>query len=183
MENREIEVKIKIDNLKELKDRILKLNPKQEGKSFDEDVYYDYDDRRIRNADKVFRLRNNKIVAFKGPQTGKKVMDREEIEMEVDGDKFREIMSKLGIKPIRKKQKYRETFKFDEGEVLIDETPIGNYLEIEGPEEFIINMTKKLGFSEKDHIIKTYSQLGREYYKKKKVPFDGNMVFKDKKDN
>lgn len=178
IKNREIEVKIRIDNLKEVREKILKLNAEQKGRSFDEDVYYDFDDGRIRNADKVFRLRNNKIVAFKGPQMGKNVMDREEIEMELDGDKFREIMSKIGIKPIRKKQKYRETFKFKEGEVVIDETPIGNYLEIEGPEEFIIDITKKIGFSEKDHIIKTYSQLAKEYYKKEGIHFDGNMVFK-----
>jgi len=65
-------------------------------------------------------------------------------------------------------------------QVAYDETPIGNYLELEGPEEWIDAVATRLGYSRQDYIANNYLAL---YYQKcreeGKTP--GNMVFKGRK--
>jgi adenylate cyclase class 2 len=68
--------------------------------------------------------------------------------------------------------------KADHGlsQVAYDETPVGNYLELEGPEKWIDEVATRLGYSPQDYITSTYlalySQKCREEGKK-----PGNMVF------
>jgi hypothetical protein len=65
-------------------------------------------------------------------------------------------------------------------QVAYDETPIGNYLELEGPRKWIDAVATRLGYSRRDYITSTYLAL---YYQKcqeeDKTP--GNMVFKRRK--
>jgi adenylate cyclase class 2 len=65
-------------------------------------------------------------------------------------------------------------------QVAYDETPIGNYLELEGPEKWIDEVATRLGYSPQDYITSTYLALYllkcREEGKK-----PGNMVFEGRK--
>ena len=175
---REIEVKIKIDSIEDIKTRLRKLNGKEGQRVFEDAEYFDFDDGRIKKGDLVIRLRNG-ILAFKGPARSSNMMDREEIEAEVDQEKMKEILMRIGLKPTKVAQKYRTRFMFDsgKGEVTVDETPIGNYIEIEGTEDFILSMTKKLGFTQKDHIVKSYGKLASEFYEAKGIRIDSGMKF------
>lgn len=175
---REIEVKIKIDSIEDIKKKLKTLGGKEKERVFEDAEYFDFDDGRIKKNDQVIRLRNG-VLAYKGPARSSNMMDREEIEVKVDEKKMKEIFLKIGLKPKKVIQKYRTRFLFDnrKGEVTVDETPIGNYIEIEGTEKFILDMTKKLGYTSKDHIVKTYGYLAKEFYKAKGIKSDGGMRF------
>jgi hypothetical protein len=45
----------------------------------------------------------------------------------------------------------------------MDETPIGNYGEIEGPADWIDTVAKKLEVNEDEYITKSYSELFLEW--------------------
>jgi len=49
------------------------------------------------------------------------------------------------------------------GEVALDETPIGLFLELEGPEDWIDSTATRLGFAETDYITSSYSSLYQDY--------------------
>jgi adenylate cyclase class 2 len=60
--------------------------------------------------------------------------------------------------------------------VVFDETPIGNYLELEGPQRWIDEVARQLGYSRRDYITESYAAL---YLKKCQVEgkTPGNMIF------
>jgi adenylate cyclase class 2 len=61
-----------------------------------------------------------------------------------------------------------------------DETPIGNYLELEGPEKWIDAVATRLEYSRQDYITSNYLAL---YYQKcrEEGKRPGNMIFKGRK--
>jgi len=67
----------------------------------------------------------------------------------------------LGIVPRFRYEKYRTEFADDShsGHVVIDETPIGNIGEIEGPADWIDQVARKLGIAESDYITLSYATM------------------------
>ena len=85
---------------------------------------------------------------------------REEIEVEVaDFAKMEKILMGVGFKIYFVYEKYREVFKSKGVRVMLDETPIGNFLEIEGEPAAIDAMAADLGFSPGDYISDSYQRL------------------------
>jgi len=90
---------------------------------------------------------------------------RVELETSVeDGKKMDAILRALGYSPSFRYEKFRsewaEKKKQDgKGHVVVDETPIGNFCEIEGPPRWIDATAKKLGVSAADYITKNYATL------------------------
>ena len=62
------------------------------------------------------------------------------------------------------------------GKVLLDETPIGNYLEIEGSPRWIDRTAKLLGFSTADYITRSYGYLYLAYCRERRMPAS-DMLF------
>ena len=65
---KEIEIKIKIENIKEIRDKILNLNVEFIKTEKEIDEYFDFEDKTLINADKTLRIRNKEVVCFKGPR-------------------------------------------------------------------------------------------------------------------
>jgi hypothetical protein len=65
-----------------------------------------------------------------------------------------------------------------EGKVVVDETPIGNFCEIEGPSRWIDSTARKLGVSPADYITKNYATLFADWKQATKSPAR-EMTFKD----
>jgi adenylate cyclase, class 2 len=92
---------------------------------------------------------------------------RREIEAQVCGvTALGEILEALGLRGWFRYEKFRSTFRFPtkqawaEGLVLaLDETPIGTYLELEGPSKAIDNAARLLGYTPADYIRKDYLAL------------------------
>jgi adenylate cyclase, class 2 len=92
---------------------------------------------------------------------------REEIEMEVtDAAKLRAIFEGLGMNGWFRYEKYRTTFRLPASKawargllIELDETPIGTFVELEGPAAAIDRAAAELGYSKRDYVLKNYLSL------------------------
>jgi adenylate cyclase class 2 len=124
------------------------------------------DDRRasLRSRGEALRLRrtpDGSLLTFKGPrqETGA-IKSRPEVEVVVgDADLMLQILAALGFEPMFRYQKYRETWVSEGAEVVIDETPVGTFLEIEGTPQAIHRTAAALGFARRDYITESYAGL------------------------
>jgi len=123
----------------------------------------------LRQSGRLLRLRSagdRWIVTFKGPPHGAGYKSREEIEADVsDGSTFAQILDRLGYRPSFAYEKFRTTFEAagEDGIVMLDETPIGDFLELEGPEYWIDQTAERLGFAPADYITSSYAALYEEH--------------------
>jgi hypothetical protein len=65
-------------------------------------------------------------------------------------------------------------------EIDLDETPIGTFVELEGPPRAIDRVAKELGYSKPDYIVTNYLVLYREECRRKGQK-PGDMVFRKAK--
>jgi adenylate cyclase class 2 len=109
---------------------------------------------------------------------------REEIEVEVtDAANLKKIFEGLGMRGWFRYEKYRTTFqlpataRWAKGLLIeLDETPIGAFVELEGPAEAIDRGARELGFSRRDYVLKNYLALyAEECRRRNEEPRD--MVF------
>jgi adenylate cyclase class 2 len=117
-----------------------------------------------------------------GPQRRHKV--REEIEVEVsDGASQARIFEGLGMRGRFRYEKFRTTYQLPKSQkwanrllIEMDETPIGVFVELEGPAKAIDRAAKLLGYEERDYIVTNYLSLYlAECRRKGEKP--GHMVF------
>jgi len=137
------------------------------------DQLFDRADASLRASDQVLRLRlesNAKgtrwILTYKGPAERERYKSREEVETSVtDGDNLMLVLNRLGYTPTFRYEKYRTTFGTAEqpGIITVDETPLGLFLELEGPKHWIDSTATHLGFSASDYVITSYAGLWQEY--------------------
>jgi adenylate cyclase class 2 len=93
---------------------------------------------------------------------GKKGRHSSRLELETqvsDGKKMDAILRGLGYAPSFRYEKFRAEWADVKGKVVVDETPIGNFCEIEGPPRWIDATAKKLGVTAADYITKNYATL------------------------
>jgi len=69
------------------------------------------------------------------------------------------ILRALGYAPSFRYEKFRAEWTDGKGQVMLDETPIGNFCEIEGAPRWIDATAKKLSVSEADYVTKNYAGL------------------------
>lgn len=132
---------------------------------FEDNTMFDTPEMRLRKAAEAFRVREaggKIVVTYKGRPDGGKHKSREEIEVEVsDASAISAIAARLGFEPVFRYQKYRTEYKQKSGGgvATLDETPIGVYLELEGPPAWVDRTARKLGYSEQDYITSSYGRL------------------------
>ena len=187
---RETEIKLLARDRKKMGKRLSQLGFKVfKARHFECNYLFDFPDLRLGRSGCLLRVRfveGEHLLTFKGPPLGSRRYEtRREIETRVeDGVLVGEVLKELGLKQVFIYEKYRTVFAaghradFHElPQVAYDETPIGNYLELEGPEKWIDEVATRLGYSPRDYITSTYlalySQKCREEGKR-----PGNMVFK-----
>jgi len=110
---------------------------------------------------------------------------REEIELEIgDAKALGTILARLGMHESFHYEKYRTTFRMPESVrwakgllIELDETPIGNFVELEGPSKAIDRAAELLGYSKNEYVLTNYLGLyAKECMRRgEKV---GDMVFR-----
>lgn len=113
---------------------------------------------------------------------------RREVEVEVaDPERLRRILEELGLRGWFRYEKYRTSYRFPgkyrwagELHVELDETPVGVFVELEGPPEAIDRAAELLGYARSDYITKNYLALYLEQCRKRGIP-GGDMLFPAKK--
>jgi adenylate cyclase class 2 len=73
------------------------------------------------------------------------------------------ILRALGFVPTFRYEKFRAQWTDGKGHVVVDETPIGNFGEVEGPSRWIDATAKALGISSDQYITQTYAGLFFEW--------------------
>jgi adenylate cyclase, class 2 len=76
-----------------------------------------------------------------------------------DGPRMDAILLALGFQPTFRYEKYRAEWSDGRGHVVVDETPIGDFGEIEGAPRWIDATAKALGIGPADYITETYAGL------------------------
>jgi adenylate cyclase, class 2 len=182
----EIEVKLKIANVPKLRAQIKRLGFHELcHREFEDNWLLDFPKKLLFKKRCLLRLRQfegKSVLTFKGPRAESAHFKiREELETEVaDAATFHQILKRLGFTSVFRYQKYRSLFanaksgKPKRVVICIDETPIGNYLEIEGPPEGIGVIAQQLGYALEDFITQSYLDL---YTQNKPRPRDREMIF------
>jgi adenylate cyclase class 2 len=154
-----------------------------EARTLESDQVFDRASSELRGADQLLRLRRSgarSTVTYKGPATRERHKSREEIEFDVsDASAFELVLDRLGYTPRFRYEKYRTKFAVQSpqtGIITIDETPIGVFLELEGPADWIDRTAAQLGFPPSEYCTASYAALYREY---QRIHPDAppNMVF------
>ncbi len=184
----ETEVKLRIADPGQIRQKLLSLGFLiSVERNFEDNHVYDLPDGSLRQRGCLFRVReyNGKtITTYKGPATiAFNVKSREEVEAEVSpGGNFHRMLEGLGMRLSFRYQKYRTEFRRNNAEageegihIMVDETPIGNYLEIEGSKEGIEAVASILGFSTADFITESYWSL---YLQQAPEGEKSQMIFK-----
>jgi adenylate cyclase, class 2 len=136
------------------------------------------------------------LLTFKGPAKGTKANERgrykvrEEHELRIsDYQGLPKILQALGLRPWFRYEKFRTIFKLpglNRLKLMLDETPIGMFVELEGESRQIDRATELLGFARPDYITKSYGALFLEQRglsgrasRNEPIPFSGvpDMVF------
>ena len=118
----------------------------------------------LRAAGTILRLRRvpeGGVLTYKGPRlVSDGLKSREERETAVaDPDVTQAILEGLGYRPVFRYQKYREAWDWRGQEIVVDETPIGTFLEIEGDALGIAAAAGAMGFSPADYVTESYVGL------------------------
>ena len=124
---------------------------------------YDLPGQVLRERGQLLRLRKyGSVWTLTHKSGGKKGRHSSRVELETgvtDGKKMDAILQGLGYAPSFRYEKFRAEWSDGKGQVVVDETPIGNFCEIEGPPRWIDATAKKLGVTPADYITKNYATL------------------------
>jgi adenylate cyclase class 2 len=130
---------------------------------------FDFDDRRLQLANRTLRLRQTDIgnwLTFKdSPLPHEWLKIRPEFQVTIDTpDVMKQILEAVGLRKVFRYQKYRTGFRVtlpgkSEIEAVYDETPMGNYLELEGLAESIRETVQLLGISQESLVKSSYPTL------------------------
>ena len=167
----EIEIKMKVDHLAPVRDRLRQLGAKLVGEVMETNIFFDTTDRALLASDCGLRLRRSRncvtkeeklITTYKGPRGEGQVKKREEIEVAVDKQQpTEELLERLGYIRQLSFEKRRETWKLDKCVVELDSLPeLGSFVEIECPTESdVMKLREKLGLANVPVIGPTYADL------------------------
>jgi adenylate cyclase class 2 len=167
----EIEIKLRIDHLAPIRDRLRELGAKRIGEVIETNIFFDTADRALLSSDCGLRLRHSRdvqthadrlVLSFKGPRAEGPVKQREEIEIVVDDQEATiELMSRLGYEVRLMFEKRRESWQIEQCKVELDSLPeLGSFLEIESRTQAeVLKIQEKLGLSKVEGVLQTYPDL------------------------
>jgi adenylate cyclase, class 2 len=164
----ETEIKFRIADLGSLAQRLEAAGFRVETpRSFESNVLYDTPDRQMRARTEILRIRKyagSWTLTHKRLPAGAPGESRHKHRIETetaiaDGDALSSIFLSLGLVPAFRYEKWRTEWHDGEGRCVIDETPIGNYAELEGLPEWIDRTAKRLGVDPAEYLTLSYGRL------------------------
>ncbi len=149
---------------------------------FEANTLYDTPDKRLKKEGTLLRLREvgaKNVITWKGKGTPGRHKARPEIETTLgSAETLGRIFENLGFERSFRYEKFRTEFRKPntDGVITLDETPIGNFLELEGQGEWIDVTARQLGFTEQQYILESYGRLYLEDCERRDV-LPANMTF------
>jgi adenylate cyclase class 2 len=164
----EVEVKFRVASIRALTSRLraggFKLLTKR---TFERNTLYDFPGDALRRQGALLRVRKYGpawTVTYKDKGKLGRHKSRREVETQIqDGKALATILEALGLGPRFIYEKFRTEWSDGRGHVVIDETPVGDFGEIEGPPRWIDAAAKRLGIGHDQYITASYSELFQEW--------------------
>ncbi len=132
-------------------------------RTHERNVLYDLPSQMLRRRGELLRLRrygNAWTFTHKSRGTVGRHKSRVETETRIeDGAKLDTILRVLGLAPSFRYEKFRTEWTDGSGHVVVDETPIGDLAEIEGPPRWIDATARALLVAPADYITDSYAAL------------------------
>ncbi len=182
--NRENEIKLAFASRETAVSRLLAAGARPvHPRAFEDNVLFDLADRPLTKSGRLLRLRDfdgASLLTFKGPVAGKR---RHKVKIEhetaiADPEALRSILLGLGFEAVYRYQKYRSTYQFGAVEAVVDETPLGTFVELEGAPDDVDRAAEALGATFSDFIRATYRELQEKDAAARGVAA-GDMLFPD----
>jgi adenylate cyclase class 2 len=179
---REIEIKFRVADLRALPRKLRTAGFRSvTPRTHEMNALYDLPGGILRKRKELLRIRKYGSVwtlTHKCKGQVSRHSSRQELETGIaDGNKMDLILRALGYAPTFRYEKFRAEWTDGKGQVVVDETPIGNFCEIEGPPRWIDATAKKLGVAPADYITKNYATLFADWKQETKSPAE-QMTFK-----
>jgi adenylate cyclase class 2 len=154
-------------------------------RAFESNTLYDSADRRLRAQKQILRLRQYGpvwTVTHKRQADGQddaryKVRIETESVVE-DGEALAEVFAQLGYAAVFRYEKYRTEWAQGSGKLVVDETPIGVWAELEGPPEWIDAMLEGLGVAPEQCLTDSYGKLFTKWKDETGSPAE-NLTFEE----
>jgi adenylate cyclase, class 2 len=198
----EVEIKLRVDDLAALRRRLRSIGARARKGSrdrvFEHNVLFDLPGQALRKRGALLRLRwqiaarsgimpvcwsksPDAVLTYKGRarvRDGYKVADELEISIS-DPERLAAILQALGFETSFRYEKFRTEFKLRKIPGLavdLDETPIGDFVELEGPRRSIDRAASLLGYDRGDYITGSYAALYSQFCCRQRRHF-GDMLF------
>ncbi len=168
----ETEIKFPVADLAALAGKVQSAGFRLETpRSFESNILYDTPDRQLRARTEILRIRSyagrwtltlKRLPRFGRAPDSEDARHKHRIETETgiaDGAALAEIFIALGLVPAFRYEKWRTEWTDGEGHCVIDETPIGNYAELEGPSAWIDRTAARLGVAPAQYVTLSYGRL------------------------
>ena len=177
--SREIEIKLRVNDLPSMLRRLRKLAVQSRGRVHEHNTLFDTSGADIRRCGRLLRLRLETpaphgwapqrrhlraLLTSKAPlpRQGRKSARpryKERLERELvirDPGRLPRQLRSVGLRPAFLYEKYRATFKLPGLHLDLDETPAGVFLELEGSPQAIDRAARFLGYTPREYIRGTY---------------------------
>jgi adenylate cyclase class 2 len=168
----ETEIKFRVKDLAELASRLEKAGFHLDTpRTFESNVLYDTPERSMRARTEILRIRNygdkctltHKRLPDEGPGEDRH-KHRIETETEVsDGSALANVFTSLGLVASFCYEKWRSEWSDGSGHCVVDETPIGNFAELEGDPAWIDRVAGSLGVPQSEYMTLSYGRLFEQW--------------------
>lgn len=174
----EIEIKLKVSNPRQIKKRLQEIGFRAAGpRRLECNTLFDFPDARLARSRQALRLRSaagEHLLTLKGPpHASRKYKIRPETETRVqDSAAMGEILRGLRLGEVFHYQKYRTPYtrssqpnRHESGALFYDETPAGNFVELEGSPEWIDRVAREMGYEPTAYILTSYVSIYRQGFR------------------
>ena len=171
----EIEIKFRVADLRALARKLRAAGFRLvTPRTHEMNTLYDLPGGVLRSRKELLRLRKYGSAWTLTHKSGtKRARHSSRLELETavtDGKTLDLILHSLGYAPSFRYEKFRAEWSDGKGAVVVDETQVGNFCEIEGRSRWIDATAKKLEVSAEDYITKNYATLFEEWKEDTKSP-------------
>jgi adenylate cyclase, class 2 len=162
----ETEIKLRLADVAGFRSLLVERGWTPDAQVFERNTVYDTPTKDLLRSRRLLRIRqidDRAIVTVKLPAVyGGPHKVREEHQFETDAvEQARQVFMGLGYEPAWIYEKRRTTFRKvgEDGIIEVDETPIGDFVEMEGDARWIDRTAAAAGFSKDDYLLDTYRDL------------------------
>lgn len=187
MSHAEIELKFCVPDAREFHHRALAVGfALHTPRSLERNTLFDTPERRLLSERSILRIREyngRSVLTHKRPPANNddSAFYKERVETETDlsdSDALATVFEELGYTPAFRYEKFRTEFTDTQGPgvLVLDETPIGDFAELEGTPEWIDRALERLGIPRDWCFTDSYGRMFLDWKERSGSPAD-NMTF------